>query len=585
MFERTHHCGGLRDSHVGERVVVAGWVQKRRDHGGLIFIDLRDRSGVVQAVVDPNAAPDAFEAAHRVRPEFVLVVRGTVRPRPEGTVNPNLPTGEVEVEMEGLEVLNASKTPPFEIEDDVDADEAIRLKYRYLDLRRRPMLENLILRDRIVQATRAYLGEQGFLEVETPVLTKSTPEGARDFLTPSRLQPGHFYALPQSPQLFKQVLMVGGIERYYQIARCFRDEDLRADRQPEYTQIDMEMSFVKQDDILALVEGMLQAIGAAAGVDIKTPLPRMTHSEAMSTYGSDKPDLRFDLELVDLTQAISGSQFRVFADAASGGGVIKGIRVPGGDCLSRKDLDELTRFARDRGGKGLAWIIFATDGEPRSPIAKFLSEEEIATIRDGLGAEGGDAVLLVADKPDMANELLGLVRLEVARRLGLVKDESLHMLWLTDFPLFMWDDEQNRLDSEHHPFTMPSEESLALLDSEPLACSAVAFDLVLNGTELGSGTIRIHDRELQERIFTMLQMSSEEAKEKFGFLLDALQFGAPPHGGIALGLDRLVMLLAGCVSIRDVIAFPKTQAGSDLMTGAPDAVGEGQLRDLHIKLR
>jgi len=583
-FDRTHRCGELRRADVGGRVVLAGWVQKRRDHGGLIFIDLRDRSGVVQAVIDPNENGEAFEVAHAVRPEYVLHVAGVVRERPEGTVNPGLATGEVEVVIETLDVLNTAKTPPFEIERDVDVDESIRLRYRYLDLRREPMLANMILRDKVVQATRAYLAGQGFLEIETPILTKSTPEGARDFLTPSRLQPGRFYALPQSPQLFKQVLMVAGMERYYQIARCFRDEDLRADRQPEYTQIDMEMSFVKQDDILSLVEGMLGAIGTAVGSEIAVPLPRMTHAEAMGRYGSDKPDLRFDVELVDLTESLGSSQFRVFADTITAGGSVKGIRVPGGECFSRKDLDELTEFAQGKGGKGLAWIVYAAAG-PKSPIAKFLSEEELSTVKSELGIADGDLALLVADKTPVANEVLGHLRLEVARRLDLVDKDAFRMLWITDFPLFMWDDEEGRLDSEHHPFTMPSEDSIAGLDDDPLACTAVAFDLVLNGTELGSGTVRIHRRELQRKIFSLLGMDDEEAETKFGFLLDAFEYGAPPHGGIALGLDRLVMLLAGCASIRDVIAFPKTQAGSDLMTGAPDSVSEAQLRELRIKLR
>lgn len=585
QFERTHHCAALTTADVGTAVVLAGWVQKRRDHGGLIFVDLRDRSGVVQCVVDPNDSPEAFSRAHRVRPEFVLHVRGTVRPRPEGTINPNLATGEVEVAIGEVDVLATSKTPPFEIEDDIDVDESIRLKYRYLDLRRRSMLANILLRDRIVRTVRAFLANDGFVEIETPVLTKSTPEGARDFLTPSRLQAGHFYALPQSPQLFKQVLMVGGIERYYQIARCFRDEDLRADRQPEYTQIDLEMSFVKQDDILAVIEGMLGAIGEVAGIEIPTPLPRMTHADAMSRYGSDKPDLRFGLELSDLTGSLAGSTFKVFADVAASGGSIKGLAVPGGAQFSRSQLDELTQFVLDKGGKGLAWVVFATDGAVRSPIAKFLSENELAAIKSGLGASGGDLALMVADETAKANELLGLVRLDVARRLGLADENSYHFTWIVDFPLFTWNDDEDRLDSEHHPFTMPSEDGLPLLETEPLACKAVAFDLVLNGTELGSGTVRIHSSELQAKIFSLLGLEEDEANAKFGFLLDALQYGAPPHGGVALGLDRLVMLLAGCASIRDVIAFPKTQAGSDLMTGAPDVVSEAQLRELHIRLR
>lgn len=585
FFERTHECGSLRKADGDIEVALAGWVQKRRDHGGLVFIDLRDRTGVVQTVVDPNSSPEAFEVSHRVRPEYVVRVRGVVRARPDGTINPNLPTGEVEIDVSAIEVLNASKTPPFEIEDDVDVDESIRLKYRYLDLRRRPMLSNMGLRDAVVRATRAYLAQQGFLEVETPILTKSTPEGARDFLTPSRLQAGHFYALPQSPQLFKQMLMVGGIERYCQIARCFRDEDLRADRQPEYTQIDLEMSFVGQEDILQLVEGMLAAIGTAAGAVIETPLPRVSYEEAMERYGSDKPDVRFGMEHADLTRALTNSQFRVFAGVVAAGGAVKGLRVPGGGSCSRKDLDDLTEFAQSKGAKGLAWIAFDSDGEAHSPIAKFLSEGELASAKSILAVEPGDLVLIIADERRAASELLGLVRLEAARRLDVAPAGGLHLLWVTDFPLFTYDEEEKRLEAEHHPFTMPAESSLSLLDSEPLACTATAFDLVLNGTELGSGTVRIHRRELQEKVFAMLGMSADEYQTKFGFLLDALEYGAPPHGGIALGLDRLVMLLAGGSSIRDVIAFPKTQAGSDLMTGAPDAVTEAQLRDLHIKLR
>ncbi|RJQ54438.1 MAG: aspartate--tRNA ligase [Actinobacteria bacterium] len=584
-FERTAHCGHVSRANVGQRLVLAGWVQKRRDHGGLIFVDLRDRTGLVQTVVDPSDSPDAFAAAHQVRPEYVLRIAGTVRERPDGTVNPALATGEVEVVMESVEVLNTSKTPPFEIEDDVDADEAIRLKYRYLDLRRRPVIDNILLRDKVVTATRRYLADSGFVEVETPILTKSTPEGARDFLTPSRLQPHTFYALPQSPQLFKQILMVAGMERYFQIARCFRDEDLRADRQPEYTQIDLEMSFVRQEDILRVIEGLLAAIGETTGIDIPAPLPRMTHEEAVLRYGSDRPDVRFDMELVDLTDGLRASGFRVFAEAAAAGGLIKGFRVPEGERLSRAQFDELTQFVTDRGGKGLSWMVAQPGGQVRSPIAKFLSEAEVGAIRRITGAADGDAILAVADESGLAHELLGLLRLEVARRLGVSKKPGYHFLWVTSFPMFAYNEEEQRLEAEHHPFTMPDEASLPLLDTEPLLCKAIAFDLVVNGLELGSGTMRIHRRDLQEKTLGMLGLSHEEMVEKFGFLLDALDYGAPPHGGIALGLDRLVMLLAGASSIRDVIAFPKTQTGSDLMTGAPDAVSESQLRELHIRHR
>lgn len=579
---RSHTCGSLTTADLGKEVELTGWVQRRRDHGGLIFLDLRDRTGLVQAVADPSVGA-AFEAAEAARSEYVLLVKGLVEERPPGTTNPALATGEIEVKASSIEILNTSKTPPFEIDEAIDVDENLRLRYRYLDLRRRPILENFIVRHQIAQAVRAFLNAQGFLEVETPVLTKSTPEGARDFLVPSRLQGGHFFALPQSPQLFKQILMVGGLERYYQIARCFRDEDLRADRQPEYTQIDLELSYVTEEDILSLVEDLMSAVFAAVGMEIKTPFRRITHHDAMARYGTDKPDIRFDLIISDLTEIFAKTQFKVFAATIAKGGIVRALKVCPPEAFTRREFDDLTQFAATLGAKGLAWAVVESGGQIRSPIAKFLSESEVSTMLETLGAHVGDVIFIVADSPNVAPHIMGAFRAELAQRLNLISPKTFNFLWVTDFPLFQYNQEEKRLDSEHHPFTMPKADSLPLLDSEPLAAVAQAYDLVLNGIELGSGTLRIHQRDLQEKILKKIGLTTEEMEGKFGFLLDALEYGAPPHGGMAFGLDRLVMLVQGRASIRDVIAFPKTQSATCPLTGAPDEVAADQLRQLRIK--
>ncbi len=579
---RTHVGGKLTEKDIGTDVVLAGWVQTRRDHGGLIFLDLRDRIGLVQIVVDPST-PDAFGLAEQIRSEYVIGVTGKVQARPEGTVNPTLASGEIEVHSEKIEVFNTAKTPPFEIDDEIEVDENLRLKYRYLDLRRTSMRDNFLVRHAVTAATRTYLNSQGFIDIETPVLTKSTPEGARDFLVPSRVQPEHFFALPQSPQLFKQLLMVGGMERYYQIARCFRDEDLRADRQPEYTQIDIEMSYVTTKDILDLVENLMADIFRATDVEIETPFPRMTHAEAMARYGTDKPDTRFDLLIHDLSEVFWQTEFKVFAGTLAKDGVVRAIKVSPPDAFTRRDFDELTEFAQGLGAKGLAWFVVEADGQVKSPIAKFLSETEIEEMLLELRARAGDVIFIVADDAKLVPHVLGAFRAELASRLNLAAGPGFNFLWVTDFPLFHWNEEEKRLDSEHHPFTMPKPDMLDMLNDDPLAVIADAFDLVLNGVELGSGTIRIHQRDLQEKILKMIGLSSEDMEDKFGFLLEALEHGAPPHGGAAFGLDRLIMLMRGRSSIRDVIAFPKTQSASCLMTSAPDKVAPTQLRDLRIK--
>ncbi|MDO8886735.1 aspartate--tRNA ligase [Candidatus Oleimmundimicrobium sp.] len=582
--QRSHGCGLLAVDDVGSKVKLSGWVNRRRDHGGLIFIDLRDRSGVVQAVINPERG-EAFKIAEQVRDEFVLEIEGEVSLRPEGTINPNLPTGKIEVIVSSISVLNPAKTPPFEIVDDLNVDENIKLKYRYLDIRRRPMLENLKLRHKVVSTVRNFLNDYNFIEVETPYLTKSTPEGARDYLVPSRVQPGHFYALPQSPQLFKQILMVAGIERYYQIARCFRDEDLRADRQPEHTQIDMEMSFVEENDIISLVEEMMKSIFNSLGLNLKIPFQRITYDEAMEHYGSDKPDIRFNIELVDISNLASECGFKVFENIINAGGVVKGINASDCGHFSRGKLDELTKFVSIYGAKGLAWMQVIEGKKVKSPIAKFLSNEKIESIIDVFNAKPGDLLLFVADKKEVAREALGQLRLHLAKELGLI-DKTVHkFLWVLDFPMFEYDEEEKRYKAQHHPFTSPKKESLSLLDKDPLAVKTNAYDLVLNGVEIGGGSIRIHDQDLQNKIFRLLGLSDEEINSKFGFLVEALQYGAPPHGGIAFGLDRLVMILAGRDTIRDVIAFPKTQTATCPLTGAPDKVSSKQLKELGIKLK
>ncbi|PKQ37101.1 MAG: aspartate--tRNA ligase [Actinobacteria bacterium HGW-Actinobacteria-1] len=579
---RSHVAGALRSSDVGETVTLAGWVHRRRDHGGLIFIDIRDRSGLVQAVFDPDASGAAFVTAERVRPEWVVKLTGTVRPRPEGTVNPNLATGEVEVIITEAEVLNQSETPPFEIDSAIDTDETLRLKYRYIDMRRPEVMESFLLRDRVTQRFRKSLEHRGFLEIETPILGRSTPEGARDFIVPSRMSPGEFYALPQSPQLFKQLLMVGGVERYYQVARCFRDEDLRADRQPEFTQIDIEMSFITQEDILGMMEEVMREVMHEANVDLQVPLRRLTYAEAMSRFGSDRPDLRFGVELVDVSGVFAASEFKVFAGALGSGGVIKGINARGAGDWSRGKIDTLNQVALDAGAKGLAWVAFPTEGDVRSPIAKFFTEAEMAGLRDAMGVEPGDLLLMIADATDIANEVLGTLRLKMADELD-VPRPGFEALWVVDFPMFKWDAEEKRWSANHHPFTRPFDEHVDLLESNPGAALSYSYDLVLNGLEIGGGTLRIHDEAIQRRALAAIGIGGDEADAQFGFLLEALSLGAPPHGGIALGLDRLIMLLAGKHSIRDVIAFPKTSSGSCPLTGAPGSVSARQLREVHLR--
>ena len=579
---RSHVAGSLRADDVGQTVTLAGWIHRRRDHGGLIFVDLRDRSGLAQCVFDPDASGEAFVLAERVRPEWVVQVTGTVRRRPQGTVNANLETGEIEVVVTSAQVLNSSETPPFEVDSAIETDETLRLKYRYIDLRRPEVLDALLLRDRVTQRFRKSLEHRGFIEVETPILGRSTPEGARDFIVPSRLNPGEFYALPQSPQLFKQLLMVGGVERYYQIARCFRDEDLRADRQPEFTQVDIEMSFVTQEDVLTMMEDVMHEVMREAGVDLVTPLRRMTYADAMDRFGSDRPDLRFGMELKCLGSVFAESQFKVFAGALSSGGRIKGINAKGAGDWSRSKIDALNQVAVDAGAKGLAWVAFPTEGDVRSPIAKFFTEQEMAALKQTLAVEPGDLVLMVADRHDLANEVLGTLRLHMADELD-VSREGFETLWVVDFPLFKWDAEEQRYDANHHPFTRPFDEHLDALDERPQDVLSYSYDLVMNGLEIGGGTLRVHDAALQRRILGILGHDETRADEQFGFLLEALSLGAPPHGGIALGLDRLIMVMAGKHSIRDVIAFPKTSSGSCPLTGAPGEVSARQLREVHLK--
>ncbi len=574
--------GKLRKSDVGKEVTLMGWVQRQRDHGGLIFADLRDRSGLVQVVFTPELG-EYFHMAESLRSEFVIAIKGVVEARDADTVNPNMDTGEIEVYAKELKILNRSKTPPFFIDDKSEADEMVRLRYRYLDLRRPYMQEAMIMRHKTSMAIREFMDQNDFLEIETPVLCRSTPEGARDYLVPSRVQPGKFFALPQSPQLYKQTLMVAGMERYFQIARCFRDEDLRADRQPEFTQMDMEMSFVEADDVMDVAERMVAHVfKKILDVDVQLPMQRMPYHEAMSRYGSDKPDLRFGIELKDLSDIVADCGFKVFTSVVAAGGQVKAINANGCGKYSRKEIDELTAYAGIYGAKGLAWMIMDENG-PRSSVVKFFSPEELTAIVERLEAKPGDLLLFVADKPSIVADSLGHLRQEIARREGLIDPKVFRFCWVTDFPLFEYNEEEKRFEAMHHPFTSPRDEDLQYLSSDPGRVCAKAYDMVLNGVELGGGSIRIHQHDVQALMFQKLGLSDEEAKEKFGYLMTAFDYGTPPHGGLAFGLDRMLMLMGNRDSIRDVIAFPKTQNASELYTNCPNTVDEKQLRELHIR--
>jgi len=584
-WERTDYCGELGTKDLDRDVILMGWVQSHRDHGGVIFIDLRDREGLVQAVLNPEISEEVHKKGEVTRDEWVVAIKGVVSRRSPETINPNLDTGEIEIMASEVKILNTSKVIPFLIEEDINVDELLRMKYRYLDLRRPGMKENIITRHKVATATRNYLNGEGFLEIETPYLTRSTPEGARDFLVPSRLNPGEFYALPQSPQLLKQTLMVSGLDRYYQVVRCFRDEDLRADRQPEFTQVDLEMTFINENDIMSVVEGMLKAIfKEAKGITIDTPFKRISHEEAMLKYGSDKPDTRFGLLLQDISHIFADSEFKVFSGAIKNGGIIKALNLKGkaGE-LSRKEIDDLTETARTLGAKGLAWIR-VSEGEWQSPIIKFFSEEEKENLQKTLNLEDGDIVFFAADTPHIVNLVLSHLRLSLGEKFGMIDHNKFNFLWVEDFPLFDFDHNEKRYVAMHHPFTSPNEEDIELLDGEHGKIRSRAYDVVLNGVEIGGGSIRIYRKDIQEKIFKAIGLSTEEAKDKFGFLLEALEFGAPPHGGIALGLDRIVMIITGSQSIRDVIAFPKTQKGQCPLTEAPSEVDINQLLELGIKL-
>ena len=587
MSKRTTYCGLVTEELLNEKVTLKGWVHNRRDLGGLIFVDLRDREGIVQIVFNPDFSEEALKVAETVRSEYVVEVEGVVTKRDAETVNPKIKTGQVEVQVSNIEIINKSETPPFAInEENVNVDENIRLKYRYLDLRRQELAQTFKMRHQTTRSIRQYLDDNGFFDIETPVLTKSTPEGARDYLVPSRVHEGEFYALPQSPQLFKQLLMISGFDKYYQIVKCFRDEDLRADRQPEFTQVDIEMSFVDQEDVISMDEEMLRkVVKDVKGIDVPAPFPRMTYAEAMDRYGSDKPDTRFDMELINVSQLGKDMDFKVFKDTVENDGEIKAIVAEGAaDKYTRKDMDALTEFVNIYGAKGLAWVKVVEDGLS-GPIARFFEDANVETLKELTGAKPGDLVMFVADKPSVVAQSLGALRIKLAKELGLIDESKLNFLWVTDWPLLEYDEDAKRYVAAHHPFTSPKQEDIAKLDSEPENAQANAYDIVLNGYELGGGSIRIHDGELQQKMFEVLGFSAEQAQEQFGFLLDAFKYGAPPHGGIALGLDRLVMLLTNRTNLRDTIAFPKTASATCLLTDAPGQVSDKQLQELSLRIR
>ena len=584
-LKRSHMCCDVNETMVGEKVTVMGWVQRRRDLGQLIFIALRDRTGLLQVVVDGTADSELFNKAESVRSEYVLAVTGRVELRTPENINPNMKTGKIEVIADSLRILSESETPPFHVEENSSVKDDLRLKYRYIDLRRPDILKNIVLRHNIVKTVRSFLNDESFLEIETPILTKSTPEGARDYLVPSRVHPGTFYALPQSPQLFKQLLMVSGMDRYYQIAKCFRDEDLRADRQPEFTQIDMELSFIDIDDIIDINERLIQRVFKdTLGIDVQIPFRRMTYAEGMERFGSDKPDLRFGMELKNISDIVRGTDFVVFKSALEDGGSVRAINAEGCSKFPRKQIDALVEFVKTYKAKGLAWINYTESGEIKSPIAKFFTEDKIKEILDFMQAKPGDLVLICADKDKVVFDALGALRCELARKLELTRPDDYNFLWITEFPMLEWDEEENRYVAVHHPFTAPMDEDLDLLDTEPGKVRAKAYDIVLNGIELGGGSIRIHRNDIQKKMFSLIGLSDEDAQERFGFLLDAFKYGVPPHGGLAFGLDRMVMLMAGASTIRDVMAFPKVKDASCPLTGAPDYVDDIQLKELSLEV-
>ena len=584
-MKRTHYCGELRLTDAGKSVRLTGWVSRRRDHGGVIFVDLRDRTGITQVVFDPMIDPDAHRVAGAIRNEFVLSVSGKIRERGEGLVNPNLLTGEIELATDELEILNVARTPPFAVEDDIDTAEDVRMQYRYVDLRRPKMQKILQVRHKAALAARKYMDEHGFLEIETPILMNSTPEGARDVLVPSRYNPGQFYALPQSPQQFKQILMMSGIDRYFQIPRCFRDEDTRADRQLEFTQLDIEMSFATVDDVLEITEGLMKRMfEEAAGIPVPTPFPRIPYAESMARFGNDKPDTRFGMELSDLSDLVEDCDFKVFTGALANDGQVKGLAIPGGASLSRREIDDLTTFVAIYRAKGLAWIKVTEAGAFESSIVKFFSEDTLKAVSERMGAKPGDLMVFVADRPKIVADALCNLRLHLGHKLNLIDENHFHFLWVVDYPLFDWDEDNNRYEPFHHLFTSPTDESIPLLDTDPGKAQSLHYDLIINGTEICSGSVRIHRQEIQQKVLEILKIKPEEAEQRFGYFVEALQYGTPPHAGIAPGLDRIVMLMTGEENIREVIAFPKTQSGLCLLTGAPSEVDEEQLEELSIQV-